>query len=204
MVALVLGMSPPTPAVATPSLYTLAPPPNLGAGIFVHLSHGAVLGVVFAAAAGRLGYRHVGRPRGDPDAALVRGGRLAGVAASPQLRAAIAPVVRRLRCGPRRRLRDCRRQALAEDRIRVVVVVGDRLDRFSAHRIEFRRGVLNPRGERRHEPAADGFFGDWRLNEYVSPLPKDPSLAVDDADLHEVREVSYHHAPVDVHPLCEF
>jgi len=57
MGALVLAMNAPTLAVAIPSLYTLAPPANPAAGLFVHLSHGAVLGVVFAAGAGRLGLR---------------------------------------------------------------------------------------------------------------------------------------------------
>ncbi len=36
-------------AGAMPGLYTLAPPANPVAGLFVHLSHGAVLGVVFVA-----------------------------------------------------------------------------------------------------------------------------------------------------------
>ena len=48
MGALVLVMNTPTLAVAIPSLYTLAPPANPGIGLAVHLSHGAVLGVVFA------------------------------------------------------------------------------------------------------------------------------------------------------------
>jgi uncharacterized membrane protein YagU involved in acid resistance len=34
--------------VAVPSLYTLAPPAAPGLGLVVHVSHGAVLGVVFA------------------------------------------------------------------------------------------------------------------------------------------------------------
>jgi len=38
--------------VAIPSLYMLAPPPNVAVGMFVHVSHGAVLGVVFAALVG--------------------------------------------------------------------------------------------------------------------------------------------------------
>jgi hypothetical protein len=54
MGALVLAMSPPTLAVAIPSLYTLAPPPNPGLGMVVHVSHGAALGVVFAALVGLL------------------------------------------------------------------------------------------------------------------------------------------------------
>lgn len=48
MGALILVMNPPTLAVAIPSLYALAPPPNPVAGLAVHLVHGAVFGVVFA------------------------------------------------------------------------------------------------------------------------------------------------------------
>ena len=40
----------PVLAVAIPALYALAPPPNVAVGLFVHLSHGAILGVVFLAA----------------------------------------------------------------------------------------------------------------------------------------------------------
>lgn len=54
MGGLVLVMSPPTLAVAIPSLYGLAPPPNPGLGMVVHVSHGAVLGVIFAAIVGTL------------------------------------------------------------------------------------------------------------------------------------------------------
>lgn len=54
MGALVLAMNAPTLAVAIPSLYGLAPPPNPGLGMVVHVSHGAVLGVVFAALVGAL------------------------------------------------------------------------------------------------------------------------------------------------------
>jgi hypothetical protein len=39
----------PVLAGAIPALYTLAPPPSGVAGLFVHLSHGAVLGVIFLA-----------------------------------------------------------------------------------------------------------------------------------------------------------
>jgi hypothetical protein len=52
MGGLVLAMNPPVLAVAIPSLYGLAPPPNLGIGMVVHVSHGAVLGVIFAALVG--------------------------------------------------------------------------------------------------------------------------------------------------------
>ncbi len=61
MGASILAMNPPTLAVAIPSLYTLAPPPNPAAGVFIHLSHGAVLGVAFAAGVGRLSLRSPGR-----------------------------------------------------------------------------------------------------------------------------------------------
>jgi hypothetical protein len=46
--------------VAIPSLYTLAPPPSPGVGLFVHVSHGAVLGVVFAAGLELAGVRETG------------------------------------------------------------------------------------------------------------------------------------------------
>jgi hypothetical protein len=48
MGGLVLAMRTPVLAVAIPSLYTLAPPANPGLGFAVHLSHGAVLGGIFA------------------------------------------------------------------------------------------------------------------------------------------------------------
>jgi uncharacterized membrane protein YagU involved in acid resistance len=49
MAALVLVMNPQTLTVAIPSLYGLAPPESAAAGLVVHVSHGAVLGVAFAA-----------------------------------------------------------------------------------------------------------------------------------------------------------
>jgi hypothetical protein len=49
MGALIAVMNPPTIEVAMASLYTLAPPPNGAAGFTVHMAHGAVFGVVFAA-----------------------------------------------------------------------------------------------------------------------------------------------------------
>ena len=61
MGGLALAMNPPTMAVAIPSLYTLAPPPNPVAGLGVHVSHGAVLGVIFAGIAGALGADSPGR-----------------------------------------------------------------------------------------------------------------------------------------------
>jgi hypothetical protein len=48
MGALMFLMNSAVLAVAIPSLYGLAPPPNPGLGMVVHVSHGAVLGVVFA------------------------------------------------------------------------------------------------------------------------------------------------------------
>lgn len=48
MAAAILAMKTPTLAVAIPSLYGLTPPPNIGFGFIVHLSHGAVLGVLYA------------------------------------------------------------------------------------------------------------------------------------------------------------
>lgn len=64
MGVLVLVMNPPTLAVAIPSLYGLAPPPSPGAGLFVHLSHGAVLGVTFAAIVGVVGSESTGKTVG--------------------------------------------------------------------------------------------------------------------------------------------
>jgi len=54
MGATMLAMNAAVIAVAIPSLYGLAPPPNPGLGMVVHVSHGAVLGVVFAGVAGAL------------------------------------------------------------------------------------------------------------------------------------------------------
>jgi len=48
MAALMVVMNPAPLEVAIPSLYGLAPPASGAAGVFVHLSHGAVLGVLFA------------------------------------------------------------------------------------------------------------------------------------------------------------
>lgn len=64
MAGLVLAMNAPTLAVAIPSLYMLAPPPNVGAGLFVHLSHGAVLGVAFAALVGTFDVESMGKQVG--------------------------------------------------------------------------------------------------------------------------------------------
>jgi hypothetical protein len=54
MAGLILAMNTPTLAVAIPSLYALAPPPNPAVGLFVHISHGAILGVIFAGILGAL------------------------------------------------------------------------------------------------------------------------------------------------------
>jgi hypothetical protein len=64
MGALVLAMNEPTLAVAIPSLYMLAPPPSVGIGLFVHVSHGAVLGVVFAAVVGAVDVEDTARTVG--------------------------------------------------------------------------------------------------------------------------------------------
>jgi hypothetical protein len=61
MGALVAAMNPPTLGVAIPSLYGLAPPSNPTAGMFVHVSHGAVLGVAFAGIVGAAGLRSTGK-----------------------------------------------------------------------------------------------------------------------------------------------
>ena len=55
MGALMVVMNTGVIAVAIPSLYTLAPPENPLVGLFVHVSHGATLGVAFAGLAGLLG-----------------------------------------------------------------------------------------------------------------------------------------------------
>jgi len=57
MAVLISVMNAATLQVAIPSLYTLAPPPSGVAGWVVHLSHGAVLGVVFVAIADVAGLR---------------------------------------------------------------------------------------------------------------------------------------------------
>lgn len=61
MGALILAMNTPTLAVAIPSLYVLAPPPSPAAGLVVHLSHGAVLGVAFAGLGGLLNLQSTGK-----------------------------------------------------------------------------------------------------------------------------------------------
>lgn len=54
MGALMLAMNAAVIAVAIPSLYSLAPPPNVPVGLVVHVFHGAVLGIVFAGVASTL------------------------------------------------------------------------------------------------------------------------------------------------------
>ena len=61
MGALIVLMNEAVIAVAIPSLYALAPPQNPAAGLFVHVSHGAVLGVVFAGIAGAVGADSTGK-----------------------------------------------------------------------------------------------------------------------------------------------
>lgn len=64
MGALVMAMNPPTVAVAIPSLYGLAPPPNPLLGTLVHVFHGAVLGAIFAGLAGALDVTETGKTVG--------------------------------------------------------------------------------------------------------------------------------------------
>ena len=66
MGGLMLATNEPTLAVAIPSLYALAPPPNVAAGLFVPLSQGAVLGVGFAALVMPLWLPAVGSPASPP------------------------------------------------------------------------------------------------------------------------------------------
>ncbi|WP_415379715.1 DUF6789 family protein [Halosimplex sp. TS25] len=84
MGALILAMNEPTLAVAIPSLYTLAPPPNVAAGMFVHVSHGAVLGVAFAAIVGALDLDSTGK--------LVGAGAVWGVLTWAVFAALVMPV----------------------------------------------------------------------------------------------------------------
>ena len=59
---------------AIPALYGLAPPLNPAAGLVVHISHGAVLGVVFAGILGAVGL--------DEPAKVVGAGVVYGVVAA--------------------------------------------------------------------------------------------------------------------------
>lgn len=56
MGALMLVMNEAVLAVAIPSLYSLAPPPNLPVGLGIHVFHGMMLGIAFAGIAGALGF----------------------------------------------------------------------------------------------------------------------------------------------------
>jgi hypothetical protein len=71
-------------AGAIPGLYGLAPPPTPAAGLAVHLSHGAVLGVGFAALVGVAG---LDTPRG-----VVAGGLAYGVLAWVLLAVLVMPL----------------------------------------------------------------------------------------------------------------
>lgn len=84
MGVVVLGMNPPTLTVAIPSLYGLAPPESAASGLFVHLSHGAVLGVAFAAIVGVV----------DPDSPreTVAAGAVWGVVTWAVLAALVMPI----------------------------------------------------------------------------------------------------------------
>ena len=84
MGALMVLMNDMVIAVAIPSLYTLAPPQNPAAGLFVHVSHGAVLGVVFAGIAGAVGADSTGK--------LLGLGALWGVVTWVVLAALVMPV----------------------------------------------------------------------------------------------------------------
>ena len=84
MGALIVLMNDMVIAVAIPSLYTLAPPQNPAAGLFVHISHGAVLGVVFAGIVGAVGADSTGK--------LLGLGALWGVVTWAVLAALVMPV----------------------------------------------------------------------------------------------------------------
>ena len=85
MGALMVLMNDMVIAVAIPSLYTLAPPQNPAAGLFVHVSHGAVLGVAFAGIAGAAGADSTGK--------LLGLGALWGVVTWAVLAALVMPVL---------------------------------------------------------------------------------------------------------------
>ncbi|WP_136591525.1 DUF6789 family protein [Salinigranum halophilum] len=55
MGALMLAMNDAVLAVAIPSLYSLAPPPNIPVGLGVHVFHGAALGIIFAGISSTIG-----------------------------------------------------------------------------------------------------------------------------------------------------
>lgn len=84
MGVLIVAMDAAVLAVAIPSLYGVAPPPNPVVGMLVHLFHGAVLGVVFGGLAGSLDLRSTER--------LVGLGLAWGVATWLTLAALLMPV----------------------------------------------------------------------------------------------------------------
>ena len=61
---LIIVMNTPVIAVAIPSLYTLAPPPNPVIGMAVHLFHGAVLGAIFAGLVSAMSLESMGKIAG--------------------------------------------------------------------------------------------------------------------------------------------
>lgn len=61
MGALMLVMNSAVLAVAIPSLYALAPPPNLQVGFLVHVFHAAFLGLAFAGLVSALSLRSPGK-----------------------------------------------------------------------------------------------------------------------------------------------
>ena len=58
---LIIVMNTAVIAVAIPSLYAIAPPPNPVAGMAVHLFHGAVLGIIFAGIVGAISLNSPGK-----------------------------------------------------------------------------------------------------------------------------------------------
>lgn len=84
MGGLIALMNSPTLEIAIPSLYSLAPPANPAAGLFVHASHGAVLGVVFAGLADAADIQS--------PAKLLGGGIVWGIATWVVLAAILMPV----------------------------------------------------------------------------------------------------------------
>jgi hypothetical protein len=84
MGALVVLMNDAVIGVAIPSLYGLAPPQNPGLGLVVHVSHGAVLGVVFAGIVGAASVDSTGK--------LIGAGAVWGVLTWSVLAAVVMPV----------------------------------------------------------------------------------------------------------------
>ena len=84
MGAAILAMNPGVIEVAIPALYGLAPPTNGAAGLVVHLSHGAVMGVAFAGAVDALGL--------DDATTVVGGGLVYGAVTWVVLAALLMPL----------------------------------------------------------------------------------------------------------------